>query len=69
MLVTMVPEGVVELVKKLACGPSSERPTEALLLRCLTNRNCAVRVQLKPTTYCASIVAGVFSSRAFKPFL
>src|SRR5579883_611225 len=44
-----------------ACGDSIERPNQAILFQSSTKRTDGWRVQLNPTTYCASIVRGTFS--------
>src|SRR5579863_4610827 len=46
---------------KLTCGDSTEKPNHHVLSQSSTKRSCSCRAQLKPTTYCASIVTGVFS--------
>src|SRR5579863_1154185 len=49
------------LETKLTCGASTEKPNHHVLSQSSTKRSCSCRAQLKPTTYCASMVSGVFS--------
>src|ERR1700689_3956407 len=52
---------------KTTCGLSADTPNDTAGPKSLTTRIWALRVQLKPTTYCASIVSGTFSCRALMP--
>src|SRR5580658_3732426 len=46
---------------KLVCGDSTDTANQATLFQSCTQRMAGWRAQLKPATYCASMVSGVFS--------
>ena len=46
---------------KAVCGDATDTPNQAILPQSCTNRISGCRAQLKPATYCASMVSGMFS--------
>ncbi len=67
--VPLMPPGARLVVETMpvACGLSSDRPAQKPSAILSTKRSCGLRVQLKPDTYCASMVTGASSSRGSCP--
>src|SRR3954471_20461060 len=68
-LVTVTPAAAPALGAKVVWEFSTETATQNSLFQFLVTRNCACRAQLKPTTYCASMVVGAASLRGVMPWL
>src|SRR5579859_7144235 len=57
------------LLKKVVWGFSTETANHSCLLMLAVRRTCGWRVQLKPGTYCASMVSGTCSLRGIRPLV
>ena len=55
-----VPATAAPFEAKAVCEDSTDTPNQAIWFQSSTNRIAGWRDQLKPTTYCASMVSGVF---------
>src|SRR5579872_2231834 len=64
-----MPEAAAALAAKVVCGFSIDTAAQTSLFQFLVIRSCGWRAQLKPTTYCASMVAGTSSLRGVMPWV
>src|SRR5215469_13062278 len=64
-----MPEAAAAFAAKVVCGFSIDTAAQNSLFQFLVMRSWGSRAQLKPTTYCASIVVGTSSLRGVMPLV